>query len=330
MTESQPRGVYAAVLTPFTDALEPDRERFVRHCKWLLANGCDGLAPLGTTGEANSLSVAQRLALIDAAAEGGVPMGQCIIGTGSCALADAVAVTKAAVAAGAGGALLLPPFYYKNPSEDGLFAFFSEVIERVGDRRFKLYLYHFPQLSTVPITLTLVARLKRAYGETIAGLKDSSGDWQVSASFLREFPGFGVFSGSEEFLLPNLRAGGVGCISASTNVTAPLARPVYLAWQQGRGGRDAERPDRGAAHLPILSAAGGAQGGDGARHRRCRVAHPAAAQPGARAGAASRARAAPRRPAADAADPPRGRLRITLYAALPVRRGMAARSLASP
>lgn len=232
MTESQPRGVYAAVLTPFTDALEPDRERFVRHCKWLLANGCDGLAPLGTTGEANSLSVAQRLALIDAAAEGGVPMGQCIIGTGSCALADAVAVTKAAVAAGAGGALLLPPFYYKNPSEDGLFAFFSEVIERVGDRRFKLYLYHFPQLSTVPITLTLVARLKRAYGETIAGLKDSSGDWQVSASFLREFPGFGVFSGSEEFLLPNLRAGGVGCISASTNVTAPLARPVYLAWHK--------------------------------------------------------------------------------------------------
>src|SRR6185437_15839289 len=181
MPESQLRGVYAAVLTPLTDALEPDRERFVRHCQWLLANGCDGLAPLGTTGEANSLSVAQRLGLIEAAARGGVPMAKCIVGAGSCALADAVAVTKAVVAAGGGGALLLPPFYYKNPSEDGLFAFFSEVIERVGDARLKLYLYHFPQLSTVPITLPLVARLKRAYGETIAGLKDSSGDWQVSA-----------------------------------------------------------------------------------------------------------------------------------------------------
>jgi 4-hydroxy-tetrahydrodipicolinate synthase len=226
------RGVYAAVLTPFTDKLEPDLERFVRHCKWLLANGCDGLAPLGTTGEANSLSVAQRLALVEAARAGGVPLANCIFGAGSCALADAVTVTKAVVAAGGGGALLLPPFYYKNPSEDGLFAFFSEVIERTGDARLKLYLYHFPQLSTVPITVPLVARLKRAYGDTIAGLKDSSGDWQVSAAFLREFPGFGVFSGSEEFLLANLRAGGVGCISASTNVTAPLARPVYSAWNK--------------------------------------------------------------------------------------------------
>jgi 4-hydroxy-tetrahydrodipicolinate synthase len=248
MPESQPRGVYAAVLTPLTEALEPDRERFVRHCQWLLANGCDGLAPLGTTGEANSLSVAQRLGLIEAAARGGVPMAKCIVGAGSCALADAVAVTKAVVAAGGGGALLLPPFYYKNPSEDGLFGFFSEVIERVGDRRLKLYLYHFPQLSTVPITLPLVARLKRAYGETIAGLKDSSGDWQVSASFLREFPGFGVFSGSEEFLLPNLRAGGVGCISASTNVTAPLARPVYLAWQKD----EADGMQRGLTEVRLV------------------------------------------------------------------------------
>ncbi len=225
------RGVYAAVLTPFTEKLEPDLDRFVRHCKWLLANGCDGLAPLGTTGEANSLSVAQRLQLVEAARAGGVPLASCIIGAGSCALADALTVTKAVVEAGGGGALLLPPFYYKNPSEDGLYAFFSEVVERIGDARLKLYLYHFPQLSTVPITVPLVARLKRAYGDTIAGVKDSSGDWQVSATFLREFPGFGVFSGSEEFLLANLRAGGVGCISASTNVTAPLARPVYAGWK---------------------------------------------------------------------------------------------------
>jgi 4-hydroxy-tetrahydrodipicolinate synthase len=227
----EPRGVYAAVLSPLTEAYEPDPARFVKHCHWLLANGCDGLAPLGTTGEANSLSLAQRLTLIEAAEAGGVPMARTIFGTGSCALADAVLLTKRVVGAGAGGALLLPPFYYKNPSEDGLFAFFSEVVERVGDSRLKLYLYHFPQLSTVPITVPLVARLKRAYGDTIAGLKDSSGDWNQSATFLREFPGFGVFSGSEEFLLPNLRAGGVGCISASTNVTAPLARPVYRAWR---------------------------------------------------------------------------------------------------
>ena len=128
-----PRGVYAAVLTPFGDDLEPNLDAYVAHCRWLLANGCDGLAPLGTTGEANSLSVAQRLRLIEAGAGAGLPMERCIIGTGSSALADAVTVTRAALAAGSTGALLLPPFYYKSPSEDGLFAFFSEVIQRVGD-----------------------------------------------------------------------------------------------------------------------------------------------------------------------------------------------------
>jgi 4-hydroxy-tetrahydrodipicolinate synthase len=248
MAQSTMRGVYAAVLTPFTETLEPDLDRFVAHGKWLLANGCDGLAPLGTTGEANSLSVPQRLSMIEAAAGGGVPMERCVFGTGSCALADAVQLTRAAVAAGAGGALLLPPFYYKNPSEDGLFAFFSDVVERVGDARLRLYLYHFPQLSAVPITVPLVARLKRAYGDTIAGLKDSSGDWATSAAFLKEFPGFGVFSGSEEFLLPNLRAGGVGCISASTNVTAPLARPVYAAWRDAK----AEGLQRGLTEVRLV------------------------------------------------------------------------------
>jgi 4-hydroxy-tetrahydrodipicolinate synthase len=239
--ETQPRGVYAAVSTPLTPELEPDAASFVAHCRWLLANGCDGLAPLGTTGEANSLSVAQRIRLIEAAADSALPMARFIPGAGSCALADAVAVSKAAVAAGAGGALLLPPFYYKNPSEDGLFAFFAEVIERVGDRGFKLYLYHFPQLSTVPITAGLIARLKHAYGDTVAGLKDSSGDWSNSERLLKEFPGFGVFSGTEEFLLRNLRAGGVGCISATTNVTAPLARPVYAEWRNASAERLQER-----------------------------------------------------------------------------------------
>ncbi len=142
----------------------------------------------------------------------------------------------------------MPPFYYKNPSEDGLFAFFSEVIQRVGDARLRLYLYHFPQLSTVPIPVGLVARLKRDYGGVIAGLKDSSGDWQTTATFLKEFPGFGVFSGSEEFLLPNLRAGGVGCISASTNVTAPLARPVYAAWR----GREADALQQGLTEVRLI------------------------------------------------------------------------------
>ncbi len=236
-SSESPRGVFAAALTPLNEALEPDTALFVAHCRWLLDHGCDGLVPIGTTGEGNSLSVRQRLGLIEAAAGSGLAMAKFIIGSGSCALADAVEVTRAAVGAGAAGVLVLPPFYYKEPSEDGLFAFFSEVIQRVGDNRLRVYLYHFPQLSTVPITTSLIGRLMAACPETIVGLKDSSGDWSYSANLLKEFPGLGVFTGSEQFLLANLRAGGVGCISANVNITAPLAHAVYQAW---RGG-DADR-----------------------------------------------------------------------------------------
>jgi 4-hydroxy-tetrahydrodipicolinate synthase len=230
----RPRGVFAAVLTPLNQALEPDISLFVAHCQWLLARGCDGLVPIGTTGEGNSLSLKQRLTLIEAAADSGTPMSGFIIGTGSCALADAVELTRAAVAAGAAGVLLLPPFYYKEPSEEGLFCYYSEVVQRVADRRLRVYLYHFPQLSTVPITAGLIKRLLAAYPETIAGLKDSSGDWSYSVGLLKEFPGFGVFSGNEGFLLANLRAGGVGCISANVNVTSPLAHALYLRWRDAQ------------------------------------------------------------------------------------------------
>ena len=223
-------------MTPLSRALEPDPSLFVAHCRWLLDQGCDGLVPIGTTGEGNSLSVKQRLALIDAIAGSSIPMTRFIIGSGSCALADAVEVTRAAVVAGAAGVLVVPPFYYKQPSEEGLFDFYSEVIQRVADNRLRIYLYHFPQLSAVPITAPLIRRLREAYPETIAGLKDSSGDWSYSAAILKEFPGFGVFSGTEELLLANLRAGGVGCISANVNITAPLARAVYLAWREERAG----------------------------------------------------------------------------------------------
>ena len=246
-----PRGVYAAVLTPFGDDLEPNLDAYVAHCRWLLANGCDGLAPLGTTGEANSLSVAQRLRLIEAGAGAGLPMERCIIGTGSSALADAVTVTRAALAAGSTGALLLPPFYYKSPSEDGLFAFFSEVIQRVGDARLRLYLYHFPQMSAVAVTPALILRLKAAYGDAIAGVKDSSGDWSYTADLLQRIPGFGVYSGTEQFLLANLRTGGGGCISASTNVTAAMAQKVYRAWRQGGGDADALQESLTAARLVL-------------------------------------------------------------------------------
>ena len=147
-------------------------------------------------------------------------------GTGASAIPDGVELTRAAVEAGAGGVLVLPPFYYKNVSEDGVFAYYAEVIERVGDARLRVYLYHIPQLSGVPITPALVARLVDRYGPTIAGLKDSSGNWENTAMLLKQFPALSIFPGSERFLLQGLAAGGAGCITATANYDTALIRRV--------------------------------------------------------------------------------------------------------
>lgn len=231
MASTALRGVYAAALTPFTPDFEPDIERWLGHCRWLLDNGCDGVAPLGTTSEANSISLEKRLEMIAAFGASDLPKGTAIFGTGACALSEAVKLTRAAIEADAGGQLMLPPFYYKNPSEDALFAFYSEVIQRVADDRMRLYLYHFPQMSAVPIPVSLTVRLKKEYGDLIAGMKDSSGVWEYTAETLSEIPGFGAFCGNETFLLDTLKAGGAGTISASTNISASLCQKVYQNWQ---------------------------------------------------------------------------------------------------
>lgn len=232
-TASQPTGVFAASLTPMTADLEIDLPRAVAHNQWLLANGCDGVAPLGTTGEANSLGFDERLALLDALADAGITGAQMIAGVGCTAIPDTVTLTKKALANGAGGVLMLPPFYYKGPSEDGLFAAYSEVIQRVGDPALKIYLYNFPQQVGFELPLSLIGRLIEAYPETVVGSKDSSGDWPRMEKTLKDFPGFRLFPGSEEFLLAGLRLGGVGCISATVNVNAPDAQAVYANWQGG-------------------------------------------------------------------------------------------------
>lgn len=220
-------GVYAAALTPITPDGQTDCDSLVAHCRWLLANGCDGIAPLGTTGEANSQSLESRLAVIDAIAAAKISASKVIIGTGSCSIGDTVRLTRHAVQLGYPNVLVLPPFFYKGISDDGLFAFFSSVIEGLNDSRLRLYLYHFPQMSAVPFSLELIGRLRDAFGEVVAGLKDSSGDWANTKSILEAFPGFRAFSGSEQFLSDNLALGGPGCISATTNVTAPLAAKVF-------------------------------------------------------------------------------------------------------
>ena len=232
MTNTKPfAGVLSPVLTPFTEDLSPDSERFVAHCHWLLEQGVNGLAVFGTTSEANSLSVGERMQLLDALVGEGIRPDLLMPGTGCCSLTDTVQLTSHAVQNGCGGVLLLPPFYYKAVNEDGLFAHIAEVIERVGDDRLRIYLYHFPGIAVVCYSLDLIERLVKAYPSIVIGLKDSSGDWSNTQSVLKQFPGLDVFPGSEVFLLPALRAGGAGCITATANVNASAIRNLYDHWQ---------------------------------------------------------------------------------------------------
>ncbi len=235
---SRIRGVLAPVVTPFTRDLRPDPQRFVAHCRWLLGQHCS-LAVFGTNSEANSLSVDERMALLEALLEAGLDPSRMMPGTGCCALIDSVRLTAHAVQAGCAGVLMLPPFYYKDVTEDGLYRYFAEVIERVGDARLRIYLYHIPPVAVVGFTLALIERLLKQYPSAIAGMKDSSGDWNYTKSVLDTFAtsGFDVFPGSEPFLLAGMRHGAAGCISATANVNPAAIDRLYREWRSA----DADR-----------------------------------------------------------------------------------------
>jgi len=230
------RGALAPVLTPFTPRLEPDVERFIAHCRWLVDNHA-GLAIFGTNSEAASLSVEERLALTDALLEAGIPAAKLLPGTGACSIKDAVRLTRHAVENDAAGVLMIPPFYYKGVSDDGVFAYYSEVIEQVGDARLAIYLYHFPQLTQVPITLGLIERLLKRYPQAIAGAKDSSGDWNNSKAMIEAYGGggFDVFPASEALLSKALAIGGAGCISATVNMNPAGIHELYENWNTAQG-----------------------------------------------------------------------------------------------
>ena len=223
-------GVLVPAATPFTPDLTPDSARFSAFCRWLLGEGADGLAIFGTTSEANSVGISDRMRLTEEAVASGVPAAKLLPGTGTCALSDTVMLTKHAVGLGCGGVLVLPPFYYKNPSDDGLFASFAEIVERVGDARLQLYLYHFPQMAGVGIPLAVIERLVKAYPDQIAGLKDSSGDWSNTEAVIRNFPGLHTFPSSEARAVDALKIGGAGCISASANINVRAIRALIDVW----------------------------------------------------------------------------------------------------
>jgi 4-hydroxy-tetrahydrodipicolinate synthase len=262
-------GVLSPVVTPFKADLSPDPERFVRQCRWLLSQNV-GLAVFGTNSEANSLSVDEKIELLDRLIGAGIDPARMMPGTGHCALPDSVRLTAHAVKLGCGGVLMLPPFYYKGVSDDGLFRSFAEVIERVGESRLRVYLYHIPPVAQVPLTLGLVERLLEAYPAQVAGMKDSGGDWSNTQAFLDAFAGggFDVFPGAETFLLQGMRHGGAGCISATANVNPAAIARLFDSWRSGDADAQQARLDqiRGIfakfPMIPALKAAVAHWGGD--------------------------------------------------------------------
>ena len=244
MTSQPFHGVLVPVLTPFTQSGEPDAGRFIAFCRWLLDQGAGGLSIFGTTSEANSMSGAERMALLDRLVEAGVPAQKLMPGAGACSMTEAATLAQHAVGHGCGGVLLLPPFYYKGVSDDGIFAFVSGVIDKVASPVLRVYLYHIPPVAQVGFSLDLVGRLIAAFPDTVVGLKVSSGDWSITAALLERFPSFAIFPGSEVFLLDGLRKGAAGCITASGNVNVPGIRKVYENWQG---------PQADALHAEITS-----------------------------------------------------------------------------
>jgi 4-hydroxy-tetrahydrodipicolinate synthase len=244
-------GIWSAILTPLGRTFAPDHKAFAAHARFLLDNGCHGIAPFGTTGEANSFSVAERMAGLEALVDAGISPATLIPGTGCCAGPDTVALTRHAASLGCKGVLMLPPFYYKNPSEEGLYRAFSTVIDRVADSRLRVLLYHIPPMSQIPIPHGLIRRLDDAFPGVIAGLKDSSGDWSSIENFIRAFPELAIFPGSEQLMLDALRIGGVGCISATCNINPHGIRAVFDAYVSGSADTDALQAKATAARQAI-------------------------------------------------------------------------------
>ncbi|CAB3788174.1 4-hydroxy-tetrahydrodipicolinate synthase [Paraburkholderia caffeinitolerans] len=220
--------VFTPVLTPFNAELAVDIPQLLAFCRWLVGQGA-GLALFGTNSEANSLSLAERRAVLDHVCAADIDPAHLLPGTGACALPDAIELTRHAARAGCAGVLMLPPFYYRNVSDDGLFAYYSEVIEAVGSNDLRVLLYHIPQLSGVPISFALIERLRAAYPHTVVGIKDSSGDWSNTAELLARFPGFKVFPASEALLGLALPLGAAGCISATANLQPAAIASVLAA-----------------------------------------------------------------------------------------------------
>lgn len=220
-------GVFCAAATPVLADGTPDHAAFAFHAKALLSEGCDGIALLGTTGEANSFSIAQRQALLDKVIASGIDPQRLLPGTSQTNVADTVTLMRHAVEAGVKATVVLPPFYYKGVSDEGLFRFYAEAIHGVGRDDLRVVLYHIPPIAQVGLSVELVGRLLEAFPGIVVGIKDSSGKLESMQQFASSFRDFSVLAGADPFMLPLLRSGGAGCITSSSNLIGKHLRVVF-------------------------------------------------------------------------------------------------------
>ena len=242
------KGLIAPILSPFNDDLSFNQDLYNALAAELLATGCSGLAPFGTTGEALSVSSAERMAVLEGLVASGIDPRVIIPGTGLCNLPESIALSRHAVELGCAGVMTLPPFYFKGMGDDGYFVYFEKLIDGVDHPDLKIYLYHIPQVSGVGLSIDLVKRLRAAYPEIIVGIKDSSGNWENTARLL-EIDGLIVYPGAELPVIDAIRLGGPGCISATANLNGTdIARVIDLChdgkWQDAEAAHEAVKAVR--------------------------------------------------------------------------------------
>lgn len=227
MTTDLLQGIYAAVMTPMQDDLSCDTNRLAAHCRSLLDEGCHGVSLFGTTGEGPALTTGERQAGLEAVLAAGIAPQRVLPGTGCAAIPDAVHLTRHAAGLGCKTVLVMPPFFFKDVSDNGVVAFYSALIEGVGDPDLRIVIYNFPAVTGVWVHQQAIERLIAAYPHAIAGVKDSSGDWPYVAAMLRQLPSLAVFSGWETWIPKLVAAGGAGNISGMANVIPGLLRQLY-------------------------------------------------------------------------------------------------------
>lgn len=227
MSKKKMSGVMTPILTPFNDDLSFAPDLYISHAKWILEQGIHFVSPFGTTGEALSMTVDERLSAVDALIDSGIDPAVLMPGTGLCNMEDTVKLCRHAIERGCQAVMTLPPFFYKNASDDGLYAYFTRLVEVVNSPEFRVCMYHIPPMAGIGFTPELAGRLARDFPDIFVAYKDSSGDFENTKAVIAAAPDIAVFPGSEHFLKEGLECGGMGCISATCNVNAAAIRRVY-------------------------------------------------------------------------------------------------------